>query len=151
MVKLFEFSCLCLLIRCPGRPKRVDHKNRIFNTTFTPPLPPLSPPTDLSGTPVGAAAELSVLNFNEPAGANFPTVGAGQVVRYELFLNNQDPNLLPNPPNSIYALWGRQKSSTGAGNPVSDTSAPSSAFRNVSANSSPSGKYYFMARTLLFA
>ena len=124
--------------------------------SFTPPLPPppppppLSPPTNLSGTPVGAAAELAVLNFNEPAGANFPTVGAGQEVRYELFLNNQDPNLLPNPPNSIYALWGRQKSSTGAGNPVSETSAPSSAFRNVSANSSPSGKYYFMARTLLF-
>lgn len=115
-----------------------------------PPLPPLSPPTDLSGTPSPTTAELSVLNFNEPAGANFPTVGVGQEVRYELFLNNQDPNLLPNPPNSIYALWGRQESSTGAGNPVSNISiSPASAFRNVSANSSPSGKYYFMARTLL--
>jgi len=118
-------------------------------TPPTPPTPPLSPPTNLSGTPSPTTAELSVLNFNEPAGANFPTVGAGQEVRYELFLNNQDPNLLPNPPNSIYALWGRQKSSTGAGNPVSETSAPSSAFRNAYSGALPTGKYYFMARTLL--
>ncbi len=110
-----------------------------------PPIPQLSPPTNLSGTPVGAAAELAFLNFNEPN--PLPTVVSGQEeIQYEIFLLNQNPG---NPPSSVNSLWGRREASIGPGNTVTLGTAPSSAFRNGYADALPTGKYYYMARTIL--